>query len=488
MASPILPSSPPPAALPPSTAAPTSPPVPARVLTATSEGGANIKTRPSRLSMSSHPLFAARVRGLRLRIMRFTPSWFSVTMGTGIVNTLLFDIPFERVHPAFRGIGAAFLIFDILLFLSFALITILRYALYPAFFFAMLNNETHSLFLGTIPMGFVTITSGIAKTGTEYGITWALDLALVMWWIALVMSILTAFVVPFVMFTRHKNTPEALTAAWLLPVVPPITIGAVGSSLCGLLTERGRYNYSLTILLASYVMTGVGVLIACGIMTNYFQRLVLHHLPPREVIVSTFLPLGPCGQGGFALIELGRNATKLFPLLAASQPDRIGYQELASIGTAMYGSGVVTGLLMWGLGIWWMFLAVVSVASHYVGKTVAFNMGWWAFTFPLGSLNLLTYSLGQTFDSLFFKVVGVMMTFSVTALWTIVFVPTALGFLRGTLFPAPCLASLPPAYVEKLPLGMRGAIAKEAGVGNGDAAAATPASPAPEIGGRSQTS
>ena len=27
----------------------------------------------------------------------------------------------------------------------------------------------------------------------------------------------------------------------------------------------------------------------------------------------------------------------------------------------------------------------------------------WAFTFPLGSLTLLTYSLGTTFDSLFFK-------------------------------------------------------------------------------------
>lgn len=29
---------------------------------------------------SSHPLFAAKARGLRTRIMRFTPSWFSVTM------------------------------------------------------------------------------------------------------------------------------------------------------------------------------------------------------------------------------------------------------------------------------------------------------------------------------------------------------------------------------------------------------------------------
>lgn len=105
--------------------------------------------------------------------------------GTGIVNTLLFDLPWEAAHPAFRAIGAAFLIFDIVLFLAFTLISITRYALYPRIFLVMLRHETHSLFLGTIPMGFVTIISGIARTGTEYGIEKALDASLVMWWVAL---------------------------------------------------------------------------------------------------------------------------------------------------------------------------------------------------------------------------------------------------------------------------------------------------------------
>lgn len=137
------------------------------------------------------------------------------------------------------------------------------------------------------------------------------------------------------MFTKHNHTTEALTAAWLLPVgtpssppplsslfanlysiaVPAITIAAVGPSLARLLiTERNDLRYALTVLIASYINCGVGLLLACGIMTIYFQRLAVHHLPPREVIVSTFLPLGPCGQAGFALIELVRlrsSTTKL---------------------------------------------------------------------------------------------------------------------------------------------------------------------------------
>lgn len=117
-------------------------------------------------------------------------------MGTGIVNTLLFNVPYSSVHPALRAIGTAFLIFDILLFLSFSAILLARYSLHPAFIKLTLENESHSLFLGTIPMGLVTIMSGIARTGNEFGLGWTLDLGLVGWWIAGILSVLTAFGVP----------------------------------------------------------------------------------------------------------------------------------------------------------------------------------------------------------------------------------------------------------------------------------------------------
>jgi len=73
--------------------------------------------------------------------------------GTGIVNTLLYDMPWAKSHPAFRAIGAAWLVVDMALFVLFISLTITRYILYPPFFLAMLQHETHSLFLGTIPMG-----------------------------------------------------------------------------------------------------------------------------------------------------------------------------------------------------------------------------------------------------------------------------------------------------------------------------------------------
>ncbi|GAA5919363.1 hypothetical protein JCM6882_000244, partial [Rhodosporidiobolus microsporus] len=150
----------------------------------------------------------------------------------------------------------------------------------------------------------------------------------------------------------------------------------------------------------------------------------------------------------------GRVAVKLFPLISSETVK----PELQILGPAMYGAAVVTGLLLWGLGIWFAFLAVVSITTQLSrarrnpgeGRLAVFNMGWWAFTFPLGSLTLLTFSLAETFDSMFFKVCSAIFTFSVLLLWIVVFLPTAIGFFRGTLFAAPCLQSLPKEYVEKM--------------------------------------
>ncbi|BGO88458.1 Plasma membrane sulfite pump involved in sulfite metabolism [Rhodotorula toruloides] len=418
--------------------------------TAAQTESGSVEKEISRGSMGHHPLFADKARGIRLRALRFTASWYSVTMGTGIVNTLLFDLPWENAHPTFRAIGSAFLIFDMVLFLAFSILTVTRYTLYPKIFMAMLQHETHSLFLGCIPMGFVTIISGIAATGHEYGLP-TLDAALVLYWSSVGMSMLTAFGIPFVMFTQHKHTSETLTAAWLLPIVPLITEAAVGSTLCKLLLLQNRHTYCLTLLIASYLCAGIGMLLAAAVIVLYLQRLLLHHLPPREVIVSSWLPVGPIGQGGFALIELGQVATKLFPLIAS--PSR---PALDFLGPAMLGSAVLTGLLLWGLGIWFAFLAIVSIAAQFRRSgtegagTAVFNMGWWAFTFPLGSLTLLTFSLATVFDSMFFKVCSTIMTFSVFSLWCIVFVPTCIGFFRGTLFAAPCLQALPKEYVDRL--------------------------------------
>lgn len=72
-------------------------------------------------------------------------------------------------------------------------------------------------------------------------------------------------------------------------------------------------------------------------------------------------------------------------------------------GETIYDMGFVLGLLLWALGLLWLFLASGSILQRL---RFPFNLGWWAFTFPLGVYTTCTCQLGQEMPSQFFNVLG----------------------------------------------------------------------------------
>lgn len=191
----------------------------------------------------------------------------------------------------------------------------------------------------------------------------------------------------------HKAELSTMTAAWLLPVVAPIVAAASG----GIVAEQlPNAQHALWTLVASYILWGTGVPLAMVVLVMYFQRLTVHKLPPREVIVSVFLPLGPLGQGGFALMQLGKVALRLFP--ATHTLKAAGGHG----GEILYIMGLFIALIMWGFGLVWLFFALASIGR---GR-FPFNMGWWGFTFPLGVFTVSTTTIGKELPSTFFSVLG----------------------------------------------------------------------------------
>jgi len=150
-----------------------------------------------------------------------------------------------------------------------------------------------------------------------------------------------------------------MTAAWLLPVVPTIVASATGSVVAGVLPNT---QHALWTLITSYVLWGMGVSLALFTLVIYFQRLTLHRLPPREVIVSVFLPLGPLGQGGFAILQMGKVALEILPETGTISPNA---------GEILYVLGFIIALVMWGFGLVWLFFALASIYR----SRFPFNMG-----------------------------------------------------------------------------------------------------------------
>ncbi|EXJ83572.1 hypothetical protein A1O1_07195 [Capronia coronata CBS 617.96] len=366
--------------------------------------------------------------GWRRVVRNFSPSWFSVTMGTGIVSLLLITIPYKA--DWLYWLAVVFFALNSILFVLALGISVLRYTLYPEIWGVMIADSTNSLFLGTVPMGFATLVESWIFLCCPYWGYWSVTVVWVAWMIDAIVAAAVTVSLPFLLMSQsHQHSLDRITAAQLLPIAATIVAAGAGSEVAELLHNP---THALGTLLTSYVMWGMATPLAMTILVIYYQRLALHKLPPREVVVSSFLPLGPLGMGGYTIMYLGRVSREVFP--------RVEFlHNLAVAGDVVYVMGVFVALIMWGFGLCWL---VFALATIYRTRPFPFNMGWWGFTFPLGVYAISTMTFGVEMPSQFFKMLGTILSVAVVLLWCVVAAGTAKGAWSGRLFYAPCLKNL----------------------------------------------
>ena len=367
--------------------------------------------------------------GQRHNIIRqFTPNWFTVSMGTGVVALIVSEFPMLKALTWQLGTGLWY--FNILLFVLFSVLYSLRWAFYPHEAKQIFQHPSMSLFLGTIPMALATILNGFLKYGQFiYGDT-AVQIAQTLWYADVVLALLVAWAVPFAMYRHQEHALQQMTAVWLLPIVACEVAASSGGLLLGHLAAD---THAVAILLGSYVLWGVSVLPAFAILTILMLRLVLHKLPEKELAVSSWLALGPIGTAALALLVLGHQA----PTLMAS----LG---LAQLGQLFHQAGILASLILLGFGLWWLGIAVLTTL-HHAKQDLPFNLGWWGLTFPLGVYTLAILNLAQQLNLAFLYAVGYAFAAILMLLWSLVATKTAQGFYQGHLFFSPCLKT----YLEQ---------------------------------------
>lgn len=234
-----------------------------------------------------------------------------------------------------------------------------------------------------------------------------------------------------------------MTAAWILPIVPTIVAAATGGLVADVLPSD---QHAIWTVVVSYILWGCGLPLAMFTLVLYFHRLTMHDLPPREVIVSVFLPIGLLGQSSFGAIILGKAALRLFATV--SQDDgSTGLIPLApAAGQIFYCTGILLALVFWGFGLVWLFFAIASISRC----RFPFNIGWWGFTFPLGVYATTTTQFSKELPSGFFKVLGTIFSLVVVLLWVVVSAGTIKYSWEGTMFQSPCLPEWKRLQAEKL--------------------------------------
>ncbi|KAF5599814.1 malic acid transport [Fusarium pseudoanthophilum] len=335
-------------------------------------------TNPEELK---HDKYRENRRGWRRIVVNFTPSWFTVTMGTGITSVLLHNLPYHG-----------------------------RWLFYVSW---------------TIPVGFATIINMIVFVCVPAWGDWAANFAWALWWIDVVMATACSLYIPHCIMRTEGITLDQVNPSWLFPVIADIVASTSGAIVANVLPND---QHAIWTVITSYILWGTSVPMAIVILAMYYHRLMIHDILPGQVAVASFIAIGPLGMGAAAIQLLGQVALKLF-----ARNEFIPKAPIA--GQFFYLTGILTALILWGFAVVWLFFALATI----IRRRITFNLTWWAFTFPLGVFTVATTTLAQELPSKFFKVLGTMFSVAEFLLWVMVACGTIKASLNGQLFQPPPL-------------------------------------------------
>lgn len=291
-------------------------------------------------------------------------SWFTVNMGTGVVSILLYGLPYNARWLYWLSVIVFCL--NVTLFALFTVLSMLRYILWPEIWRAMVHHPIQSLFIGTFPIALSTIINMIVDICIPAWGSWVTYTAWGLWIVDAVLSVIISCCVPFmVMKEKDESILSTITGLQILPFAAPVVASVSSGIVAGALKEHP--HQALATVLAGYLLWGLGFPMAVILMFMYYQRLVVHKLPSRQVIVSVFILIGPPSLGAYAVLELGYVAMDVFPKTNTIHP-------LA--GVILYNIGVLIALICWGFAALWFFFAVATIVHC---KTIPFNLGWWGY-------------------------------------------------------------------------------------------------------------
>jgi C4-dicarboxylate transporter/malic acid transport protein len=354
------------------------------------------------------------MKRLRRVIDMAGPHWFTSVMGTGILGVDLIAAPIAN-RMCFVAGAAVWTLAAVELAVVVALLA-LRAALAPAGLAATLRDPAVAQLWGAPPMAAFTVAVGLMRIAAPHGCgEFAIGLAQVLWVAGALGGLLTAFYVPYLMMTELQIDSDNALATWLLPVVPPV-VAAVPAAL---LLPTFPVALQSSILAFAYANLGVGVALAALIVAVFFSRLLFAKLPAGALAPSMWIVIGPLGQSIAAAFALGTSAAVVWP----------------AVGSGLETTALAYGLLVWGFGMYWLALALVTTVSA-MRSGMPFTLGWWSFTFPVGTLTAGTDALYGDTGAALFGISAVALLVLLAAAWAIVAAKTARSAIHALVAPS----------------------------------------------------
>ena len=352
------------------------------------------------------------------RVKHLTWAWFTFVMSTGGIALLLHSTPHK-----FRGlevIGKIYYILTIVLFLAISSGLVLRFTTTPDALKKSLMHPTESLFFPCSLLSIATIISNAAAYGVPETGRWLAIALRVCFWIYAGVTILSAIVQYFVLFTGAHLPIHSMTPAWILPVFPAMLTGTLASSLMSSQSPEHR----MAMLVAGVTFQGLGWTVAFLLYPLYLGRLMQDGLPAPAMRPGMFIAVGPAGYTSVAIIGLSKAIPE-------------GYGYFATYPLAQDVLRILAlwiGIWIWCVGFWFFGFGVLAVLSSvYKRKLLQFSMTWWAFVFPNIGFTIATGNIGQELESEGIQWVSSVLTVCLVIMWFVVLYAMVSAVIRKKL-------------------------------------------------------
>ncbi|KAF2147092.1 uncharacterized protein K452DRAFT_354559 [Aplosporella prunicola CBS 121167] len=374
----------------------------------------------------------------RERINNFTPSWFTICMGTGTVSQILVNFPYPYTGGTYwmRNLAYCFWILDIVLFGIFTAFLVIRYIRHPILMKKTVMEFPTCSYLGAIPIALDTIITGISSfynyrdsgRWTAYGL----------WWFNVALTLLVCVGLLIVQMTKQEeHAMSDVAGLWLMTCVPMVITAALGATLLPYLS----WKTGIACLVVSFLLWTSGLVLIHLILACYFWRLISHHLPAQQLLGSGFLPMAPLSQGAFAAqqfsIYLSNYLSKKHYAPTQSHPPPLSPQILEATGEAIHWLGIIVSLFLLAHATFWF---IQATAAMLIGLPKKFNIGLWSLVFPIGAYCNGWEVLSRDLRNDGMRGWSATVLVLVSIIWLFCALCTVyLGFWKGELFFAPGL-------------------------------------------------